>query len=89
MKRIISGVIALTLLASLGLAGAGCASIAQAKNGTIEIRVTDKPLSYGDIEEIWVTVDTSEGEGVVVHKAATEEDGKGGWRNIPITGDNP
>jgi len=89
VKRIISGVIALTLLASLGLAGASCASIAQAKTGTIEIRVTDKPLSYGDIEEIWVTVDTSEGEGVVVHKAATEEDGKGGWRNIPITGDNP
>jgi len=89
MKRIISGVIALTLLASLGLAGASCVPIVQAKTGTIEVRVTDKPPEYGEIEAIWVTVVNSEEEGVAVHKAATEEDGDGGWRPIPITGDNP
>jgi len=105
MKRIISGIIALTLMTSLGFAGASCESIVQAKTGTIEIRVTDKPLSYGDIEGIWVTIDTSEDEGVVVHKAVAEQEqlgegdqnqvqnqvqqGEGEWISIPITGDNP
>ena len=48
MKRIvISGAIALVLIASLGLAS--CTSAVEAKTGTIEVRVTDAP---GDVEEI-------------------------------------
>ena len=92
MKKIISGVIALTLLASLGLAG-GCAEAPSvtttlpAGMGRIEVRVTDAPPEYGNIEAIWVTVDVS--EGVMVHKATTEEDGAGDWIPIPITGPNP
>ncbi len=86
MKRIISGAIALTLLASLGLAGAGCASIAQAKTGTIEMRVTDAPPEYGNIKEIHIEVLETEEEGVAVHKAS--DDGDGGWINIPINDDN-
>ncbi len=86
MKRIISGVIALTLLVILGLAGASCESIVQAKTGTIEIRVTDAPPEYGNIKEIWVEVLETEEEGVAVHKAS--DDGDGDWKNIPITEDN-
>ena len=56
--------------------------------GTIEVRVTDAPPEYGTIKEIWVTVVDSE-EGIMVHKAATEEDGEGEWIPIPVTGDNP
>jgi len=58
--------------------------------GTIEVRVTDKPPEYGNIEAIEVTVvDSEEEEGVAVHKAATEEDGEGKWWPIPIKGENP
>ena len=71
MKRIvISGAIALVLIASLGLAS--CTSAVEAKTGTIEVRVTDAP---GDVEEIWVTVSEVE-----VNKAV--DDGDEEW--IPI-----
>ncbi len=70
MKRIISGVIALTLLASLGLAGASCVPIVEAKTGTIEVWVTDAPPGY-EITSIMVTVSE---EGVEVHKAVAEQE---------------
>jgi hypothetical protein len=73
MKRIISSVLALTLLTSLGLAGASCVPIVEAKTGTIEVRVTDAPPSYGSIEEIWITVVDSE-EGIMVHKAVANQE---------------
>lgn len=76
-KRIISGVVAVTLLASLGLAGA-CTEAVQAKTGTIEVRVTDAPPEY-DIETIDVTFSTVE-----VHKAGTDEE-DGVWITIGIT----
>ncbi len=78
MRRIISGVIALTLLASLGLAGASCVPIVQAKTGTIEVRVTDAP---GNVTAIEVTVSEVE-----VHK---EVAGEGEWTPLTITGPNP
>ena len=78
MKRIISGVIALTLLVSLGLAGASCVPIVQAKTGTIEVRVTDAP---GNVTAIEVTVSEVE-----VHK---EVAGEGEWTPLTITGPNP
>ncbi len=85
-KRIISGLIALTLLASLGLAGA-CTEAVQAKTGTIEVRVTDAPPGY-EIISIVVTVSEEEGEGVQVHKAG--DDGEGEWITIGILeGANP
>jgi len=84
MKRIISGVIALTLLASLGLAGASCVPIVQAKTGTIEVRVTDAPPGY-DVTSIEVTVSE---ESVEARRAV--DDGKGDWEPIDIiAGNNP
>ena len=76
MKRTISGVIALTLLTSLGLAGASCVPIVEAKTGTIEVRVTDAPPEY-DIASIDVTFSE-----VAVHKAG--DDGEGEWITIEI-----
>lgn len=70
MKRIISAVIALTLLTSLGLAGASCVPIVEAKTGTIEVWVTDAPPGY-EITSIMVTVSE---EGVEIHKAVAEQE---------------
>ena len=89
MKKYIAAVIILALMA---VPAGGCeeapsvASTIPAGMGRIEVRVTDKPPEYGEIEAIDVTIDVS--EGVMVHKAATEEDGKGAWIPIPITGPN-
>jgi len=80
MKKIISGVIALTLLVSLGLAGASCVPIVQAKTGTIGVRVTDAPPGY-NVTGIEVTVSEVE-----VHK---EVAGEGEWTPLTITGPNP
>ncbi len=66
MRRIISGVIVLTLLASLGLAG-GCAEAPSATTalpagmGMLKVYVTDPPPP--DMDEILVTI-----EGLEVHK---------------------
>jgi hypothetical protein len=70
MKRIISAVIALTLFTSLGLAGASCVPIVEAKTGTIEVWVTDAPPGY-EITSIMVTVSE---EGVEIHKAVAEQE---------------
>ncbi len=88
MKRIISGVIALTLLASLGLAGASCVPIVQAKTGTIEVRVTDAPPKY-TVTQIIVEISEDEEEGgVQVHRA--DDEGGGVWETIDILEDqNP
>lgn len=93
MKRYVSALIILVLMSVLI---GGCVEVPSgatsipAGMGRIEVRVTDAPPEYGTIQEIWVTVtDSEEEEGVVVHKAATEEDGEGSWLPIPITGDNP
>lgn len=80
MKTIIRGIIALTLLASLGLAGASCTPVVQAKTGTIEVRVTDAPPEY-DIESIDVTFSE-----VQVHKAV--DDGEGEWITLEIVDGN-
>jgi len=90
MKKYIVVAIILALMTALI---SGCTEVPSGTSslpagmGRIEVRVTDAPPEYGTIQEIWVTVTDSE-EGVVVHKAATEEDGKGDWLPIPITGDN-
>jgi len=78
MKRIISGVIALTLLTSLGLVGASCVPIVEAKTGTIEVWVTDAPPEY-NIASIDITFSE-----VAVHKAGN--DGEGGWITLEIVG---
>ncbi len=83
-KRIISGLVALTLLAGLGLAGA-CTEAVQAKTGTIEVRVTDAPPGY-EIISIVVTVSEEEGEGVKARGAV--DDGDGEWVTIDIIDDN-
>ena len=93
MKKYI--VVAIILALMTALIG-GCTEVPSgmaslpAGMGRIEVRVTDAPPEYGTIQEIWVTVtDSQEEEGVVVHKAATEENGEGDWLPIPITGANP
>ncbi|MEE9583432.1 MAG: DUF4382 domain-containing protein [Dehalococcoidales bacterium] len=86
MKRIISSVIALSLLASLGLAG--CTQVVEAKTGTIEVRVTDAPAGY-EVTSIMIWVAEEDGvAGVEVHRAA--DDGDGEWIPIEIVnGNNP
>jgi len=66
MRRLISGIIAITLLASLGLASVGCATGVQASTGTIEVRITDAPPEY-DIASIDITFSKVE-----IHKAAAD-----------------
>jgi len=83
MKRIISGVIALTLLASLGLTGASCVPIVQANTGTIEVRVTDAPPGY-EITSIVVTVSGEEG----VRARRAVDDGEDEWETIAILPSN-
>jgi hypothetical protein len=97
MKRIISGVLALTLLTSLGLAGASCVPIVEAKTGTVEVRVTDDRPGY-EIQQIEMSVLSVE-----IHKAEEEEEqhqnqgqnnqnqeGDGGWMTLDILDDiNP
>jgi hypothetical protein len=92
MKKYLVAV-TMTVLAAMLVTGCGAVqpealvppskSTPSAGVGMLEVRVTDKPTP--NVEEIWVTVDTSEGEGVTVHKAATEGDGAAGWMPIPIT----
>ena len=86
MKRIISSVIAVSLLASLGLAG--CTQAVEAKTGTIEVRVTDAPAGY-EVTSIMIWVAEEDGvAGVEVHRAA--DDGDGEWIPIAIVnGNNP
>jgi hypothetical protein len=92
MKKYIAVVTTLVLMAILI---GGCANVPSgeasipAGMGRIEVRVTDAPPE--NIAEIWVTVvDSEEEDGVVVHKAGTDEDGDGGWIPIDISeGKNP
>ncbi len=79
MKRIISIIVILALLSSLGLIGAGCTEAIEAGVGTLEIRVTDAPPEH-DIENIDVTVSS-----IDIHGAEEEE---GEWLSIEITGDS-
>jgi hypothetical protein len=83
MKRTISSVIALSLLASLGLAG--CTQAVEAKTGTIEVRVTDDPAGY-EVTSIMIWVAEEDGvAGVEVHRAADDL-----WIPIDIVnGNNP
>jgi len=66
-RKFTSGIIAVTLLASMGLASAGCATEVQASTGTIEVRITDAPPEY-DIASIDITFSTVE-----IHKAAADQ----------------
>ena len=75
MKKIITAITALSLLAGLGLAGASCTE-AEAKTGTIEVRVTDAPPGY-EVTGIEVTVLSVE-----VHKAG--DNGGGEWITLGI-----
>jgi hypothetical protein len=43
MRVILSGFIAIMLLAGLGIAAAGCVPLPETKTGTVEVRVTDIP----------------------------------------------
>ena len=81
MKKIISIIVVLALLSSLGLIGAGCTKVVESNVGTLEIWVTDAPPEY-DIESIYVTVSQ-----IDIHRAGDEEEGE--WLSIEITGDNP
>ena len=81
MKRIISIIVILALLGSLGLVGAGCTKVVESKAGTLEIWVTDAPPEY-DIESINVTISQ-----IDIHRAGDGEEGE--WLSIEITGDNP
>lgn len=97
MKRIISIIVILALLGSLGLIGAGCTKVVESKAGTLEIWVTDAPPEYDsallrfgflmprqreyDIESIDVTVSQ-----IDIHRAGDEEEGE--WLSIEITGDS-
>lgn len=76
MKKVISIIVALSIIVSLGLASAGCGIGISAKTGTIEVRVTDAPPEY-DIASIEVTFSE-----VAVHKAG--DDGEGEWIYITI-----
>jgi len=75
MKKIITAITTLSLLAGLGLAGASCTE-AEAKTGTIEVRVTDAPPGY-EVTSIEVTVLSVE-----VHKAG--DNGGGEWITLDI-----
>ncbi|MFC2026979.1 DUF4382 domain-containing protein [Chloroflexota bacterium] len=79
MKRIVSIIVILTLLGSLGLIGAGCTKVVESNVGTLEIWVTDAPPEY-DIESIDVTVSQ-----IDIHRAGDEENN---WMSIEITGDS-
>ena len=68
MKGIVNGLIALTLLTSLGLAGASCVPIVEAKTGTVEVRVTDARPGY-EVQQIEMSVLSVE-----IHKAEEEEE---------------
>ena len=80
MKRIISIIVILALLGSLGLVGAGCTKVVESNVGTLEIWVTDAPPEY-DIESINVTVSQ-----IDIHRAGDEEED--GWLSVEITGDS-
>jgi len=68
-KLVISSILALVLLASLGLVGCTVPTV-QAKTGTIEVRVTDAPAGYTVTSiKIWVAEN-----GVEVHKAVAEQE---------------
>ena len=79
MKRIISIIVILALLGSLGLIGAGCTKVVESNVGTLEIWITDAPPEY-DIESIDVTVSQ-----IDIHRAGDEENN---WMSIEITGDS-
>ena len=79
MKRIISIIVILALLGSIGLVIASCTEAVEAGVGTLEVRVTDAPPEY-DIESINVTVSQ-----IDIHRAGNEEDE---WMSIEITGDS-
>lgn len=76
MKKIITAITALTLLAGLGLVSAGCLPTVQAETGTIEVRVTDAPPGY-EVTSIIVTVSE-----VAVHKVG--DNGGGEWITLGI-----
>ena len=92
-----------TLVGGCALPGAPTPPSSGLSTGTIEVRVTDAPPKYGEIEKILVTVVDSE-EAIMVHKAVAEQEqldggdqsqvqnqvqqGGGSWISIPVTGDN-
>jgi hypothetical protein len=77
MKRITYSLIALLLVSCLIALGAGCNLTSDAKNGTLEIRVTDAPPEY-DIATIDITFSKVE-----VHTAGDGEENDG-WIDITI-----
>ena len=78
MRKIIYIVAAITLVAALGLAGAGCGIGVEAKTGTIEVRVTDAPPGY-EVTSINITFYE-----VAVHRAGAEGE-EGEWITLTIT----
>lgn len=83
-----TGFVFMMVLVIVAMLLVGCA-VSRAPTGAIEVRVTDKPPEYGEIEKILVTVVDSE-EAIMVHKVVAEQEqlGGGNWINIPVTGDN-
>jgi hypothetical protein len=76
MKGIIRILLTLLLIVGATAIGAGCDSNVSAKEGTIEVRVTDAPPQR-NVTEINVTLSN-----IQVHKTGSETDGDGGWITV-------
>ncbi len=46
MRKLLSILVALSLMVSFGLVGASCGTDVSAQTGTIEVRITDAPPEY-------------------------------------------
>lgn len=101
MKVIVSGLIAILLLISLGMAGIGCIPAEEIKTGNIEVRVTDvqteeevsdTPTQF-EITSIIATVSKVRICQTVVEQGTQQEQEEdveqGEWINLNITGANP
>lgn len=78
MRKLLSIMVALSLMVSFGLVGVSCGTDVSAKTGTIEVRVTDAPPEY-EIATIEITFSE-----VAIHAAGDNGDGE--WTYINIVG---
>ena len=81
MRKLLSILVALSLMVSFGLVGASCGTDVSAQTGTIEVRITDAPPEY-DIKTIDITFSE-----VAIHTAG--DDGDGEWTYITIVDGSP
>ncbi len=81
MRKLLSILVALSLMVSFGLVGASCGTDVSANTGTIEVRVTDAPPEYA-----FETIEITFAE-VAIHTAG--DDGDGEWTYITIVDGSP